>query len=79
MLTLYTQPACRSCDRVKAKLHEAGVRFTIVDISEDQDAWAYLVNNLEAKSTPVIETLDGEVILGYQPDKLKTLIERNSN
>lgn len=71
---VYTQPACLPCKRVIRKLEEAGVGFQVVDISEDQDAWAYLVNVLGAKSTPVIQSDDFPPILGYDPDKLKELL-----
>lgn len=73
-VTVYTQPACLPCKRVIGKLKEAGIIFDVIDISEDQDAWGYLVNVLGAKSTPVIEADGFEPILGYQPDKLKDLI-----
>lgn len=75
IITLYTQPSCLPCKRVARKLEEAGVEFEIVDIAADQDAWAYVITDLGAKSTPVIEAEGFGVIRGYQPDKLKQLID----
>lgn len=74
MVTLYTQPLCRPCERVKSKLKEAGIEFQEVNILEDDKAYSYVKNTLGAKSTPILEALGHEPILGYDPIKLKELI-----
>ena len=77
MIYVYTQPACRPCKQVAAKLLSAGVEHTVVDLSRNLVAADYVKRVLRAKSTPVIEDDDSsEVIIGYQPDLLKNLIER---
>lgn len=73
-VTVFSQPQCRSCDRVKAKLEEAGVEFDTVNILENQEAYTYVRDVLKATSVPVIVSDVLDPILGYQPDKLKELI-----
>lgn len=72
-VTVYTQPQCRPCDRVKNKLKEAGIEFREVDILQSDLGYNYL-KAIGAKSTPVVEADGFPVIMGYQPDKLKELI-----
>lgn len=75
MITVYTQPDCRPCKRVISKFDQANVPIKIVDISRDRDARDYVISDLEAKSTPVVES-DDEVIVGYQPELVRRMIER---
>lgn len=80
MITVYTQPDCRPCKRVIGKLEEAGIDFETVDLSTDALARDFVQRAYQAKSTPVVaDDAEGSVIVGYQPDKLKTLIERHNN
>lgn len=65
MITLYTQPLCRPCDRVKNKLREAGIEFEEVDILTDEKAYSFVKNTIGAKSTPVIVGPQGMVAVGY--------------
>lgn len=73
--TVYTQPLCRPCERVKNKLREAGIEFEEVDILTDEKAYSFVKYTLGAKSTPVITGPEGITIIGYQPDQLKGLID----
>lgn len=72
---VYTQPDCLPCKRVVNKLTDAGIELDIVDVSRNRVAKDYLTRWLRAKSTPVIEADGFEPIIGYQPDKLKELID----
>jgi glutaredoxin-like protein NrdH len=72
---VYTQPDCLPCKRVINKLTDAGIELDIVDVSKNIVAKDYLTRWLRAKSTPVIEADGFEPIIGYQPDKLKELID----
>ncbi len=74
MITVYTQPGCRPCKRVLAKLLEAGLPHKVVDVSVDLQAKAFL-NLLGAKSVPVVVAEGYNPIVGYEPILLKYLIE----
>ncbi|AMW64137.1 glutaredoxin [Mycobacterium phage EvilGenius] len=74
-VTVYTQPLCKPCDRVKEKLTAAGIEFDAVDLSANAEAYTYVRDVLKARSTPVILTDAFDPIIGYQPDKLAELVE----
>ncbi len=74
MITVYTQPGCRPCKRVLAKLLEAGLPHKVVDVSVDLQAKGFL-NLLGAKSVPVVVAEGYNPIVGYEPILLKYLIE----
>jgi glutaredoxin-like protein NrdH len=73
-VTVFSQPLCRPCERVKNKLREAGIDFYDVDILKNDLAYSTL-KALGAKSTPVVVADGFEPILGYDPIKLKELID----
>lgn len=74
-VTVYTKPGCLPCKRVLAKLLDAGLKHKAIDITTDPKAYEYVTVQLGAKSVPVV--VSGEtVIRGYEPMKLKKLIER---
>lgn len=75
LVTVYTQPDCLPCKRVIAKFQEAGIEVEVVDITKDLFARDYVERCLHAKSTPVVEAAGFDVIVGYQPDKVKQLID----
>lgn len=79
MIVVYTQPECRPCKRVIQKLEEAGVEHEVVDLSKNLIARDYVSKVLLLSSTPIVEEDDGDLIVGYQPDKLKQLIERHTS
>ena len=74
VVSVYTQPDCLPCKRVINQLQQAGVPIEIVDLSKDLLAKDYVTRVLRATSTPIIEAYGFEVIVGYQPDKLKEFI-----
>jgi glutaredoxin len=60
------------CNRVKEFLREQNVRFTDRDITSDESAFADL-EKLGIMTTPVT-VLDGEKVIGYDVNRLKTLL-----
>lgn len=75
MIRVYTQPACRPCKRIMQQFDAAGVKYQSVDITENSVAYDYVKQQLQANSTPVIEVEGLDVVRGYQPDKVKQIIE----
>lgn len=75
-VTVYTQPGCRPCKRVIAKLEAAGIDFEVVDISTNEDAYTYVKNVLRAGSVPVIVTDARPPVIGYDPTELNAIINR---
>ncbi len=61
MIRLYTQPGCRRCPGVirylNSKVGEGN--YTILDISEDKEAYDRLEKVLGVRTTPVVESPKG--------------------
>lgn len=74
MITVYTQPNCRPCKRVLTKLLDAGLQHRVVDVSVDLAGRQFL-EQINAKSVPVVAADGYNPIVGYEPILLKYLIE----
>ena len=75
-VTIYTQPGCRPCARVKSLFVANGIGLEVVDITENEDARTYVVEVLRASSVPVVVTDDFDPVVGYQPDMYQQIIDR---
>lgn len=71
-ITVYSKPACVQCKATKKKLQELNYDFSVVDISEDDEARQRL-SEAGFVSAPVVE-VDGEMkFAGYRPDQLSLI------
>ncbi|AWY03877.1 NrdH-like glutaredoxin [Gordonia phage Nedarya] len=73
-VTVYSQPGCAPCARIKKLLDQAGIEYDDIDVTKDQAARDYVVNDLKASGTPVVVDERGPII-GTKPDEWKALIE----
>ena len=69
-ITVYTKPACVQCNATFRALDNAGIDYTVVDITEDADARDYVMA-LGYLQAPVIVTPDHWS--GFRPDRIKAL------
>lgn len=72
-VTIYTTPTCPWCKKTKAFFQEHDVEYEEVDVAEDQDAAAKMVEKSGQRGVPVtIIEEDGEeaVVVGFDEDKL---------
>jgi glutaredoxin-like protein NrdH len=72
--TVYSKPACVQCNSTYKKLDKHGIAYTTVDVSEDEDAYAF-VQSLGYMQVPVLVTEDGDHWSGFKPDRIEELIE----
>jgi len=70
-ITVYTKPACVQCTATKKALDKAGLEYTLVDISVDDEARDYVMA-LGYLQAPVVE-VDGEHWSGFRPDRIRGL------
>ncbi len=70
-ITLYTKPACVQCNATKKALDRAGLEYSTVDISMDDEARDYVMA-LGYVQAPVVEA-NGEHWSGFRPDRIKAL------
>ncbi|MEO8610133.1 MAG: glutaredoxin family protein [Chloroflexota bacterium] len=71
-ITVYTQPTCQACHRLKNFLAQKGVEYRQLDITADEEAFAQL-QHLGFTTTPVI-LIGSEVIVGFDQPKLEQLL-----
>lgn len=76
-VTVYTKPACPSCDMTKRRLRNNGVEFTEVDVTDDPTALDFITRELHYQAAPVVYVSDGDAAehwSGYHPDLITTHI-----
>ncbi|ASZ75223.1 glutaredoxin [Mycobacterium phage MissWhite] len=73
-VTVYTQPSCKPCDALKKRLEKEGIAFDAVDITQNEEAYAYVTGVLKAAATPIIVTDTHDPIIGDRPAELEELI-----
>lgn len=70
-ITLYTKPACVQCNATKKALDRAGLEYTSVDVTLDEEARDYVMA-LGYVQAPVVEA-SGEHWSGFRPERIKAL------
>lgn len=71
MVKIYSQPNCNPCRMTKKALNRAGVSYTDIDVTTDEQALDH-IKTLGYQQVPVIEA-DGLHWSGYDPEKLASL------
>ena len=72
---IYTTPTCGYCHMAKKYLTERGIQFTEYDVSRDRQAADEMVSLTGQMGVPVI-VVDGQVIIGFDRQKLEQLIAK---
>lgn len=72
-VVVYTQPSCSQCEQTKRFLSVKEVPFEVVDITEDAEAFEFVVS-LGYRSVPVVVSGD-EHWSGFKLDRLSSLVE----
>ena len=73
MITVYSKPDCAACQAVKHWLDKAQLDYTLIDLTQDPAAMAY-VASLGYLSAPVVVT-DNEHWAGVHPDRISALVD----
>ena len=74
-IIVYTSSGCPYCLKVKEQLKEWGLAYQERNVSENQEYFAELQNK-KIFGTPATYIYD-KVVLGFQPEKMKKLLEMN--
>lgn len=74
-VTVYSTSTCPYCDMMKNFLKEQGVPFKEVNVQQDPEAGQKLVETTGQIGVPQTE-VNGEWVLGYDPNKLMELIKK---
>ena len=76
MVKVYSTPTCPYCVTLKAFLKENNIEFEDLDVSQDEKARDEMVKGSNQMGVPVIE-IDGEMIVGFDRDKISQLLKIN--
>ena len=75
MITVYTTPTCAFCSAVKKYLHEKGVEYQEKDLTQDEAATKWVMDNTGQLAVPVTD-IGGEVIIGFDKPKLDKALSK---
>jgi glutaredoxin-like protein NrdH len=70
-ITVYSKPACVQCTATTRALDRQGIIYSVVDVSEDAEAFA-LVQGLGYRQVPVVVTGE-QHWAGFRPDMISAL------
>lgn len=70
-ITVYTKPSCVQCTATYRALDKNGIKYDVVDITEDGDALV-TIKELGYLQAPVVVT-ELEHWSGFRPDKIAAL------
>lgn len=76
-VTTYTTPSCSWCTTLKNHLRKHKIRFTEVDISQDQSLAEELVRKSGQQGVPQTE-IDGQIIVGFDKTRINKLLNINA-
>ena len=72
-VTIYSTPTCVYCTMAKTFFKSNNVAFTEHNVATDLEARKQMIDKTGQMGVPVIE-VDNEVIVGFNEDKLKSLL-----
>lgn len=76
MLTVFSSPSCGWCSKLKEYLRQNDIPFDEVDVSASRENYTRLVIASHQSSVPVTVSDSGEVIIGFDKEKIDRLIAK---
>lgn len=73
IVKIYTSPTCHYCHLAKDFMKEKGIEFEEIDVSKDRASLEDMVKKTGHMGVPVIEGINGEIIIGFDQDALEKL------
>lgn len=73
-IEVYSTPACPYCNKLKEWLDEQGYEYTDYNVNENQEKAREMIERTEKRGVPQTFIGDEEVI-GFQPDKIREIVE----
>ena len=72
-VAIYTTPTCVYCKMAKELFQEHNIEYTEYNVAQDAEKRNELIERTGQMGVPVI-TIDNEVIIGFDEDKIRTLL-----
>lgn len=76
MITVYTTPTCVFCKAVKEYLTDKKKEFKVVDLTEDQDAAKWVLDNTGQLAVPVTRFDDNTIVVGFDRPRLEAALAK---
>lgn len=73
-VAVYSKPNCQQCNATKRRLDRNGTTYTVVDITEDQVAYDFVIG-LGYQQAPVVVLDSGSHWSGYRMDLIDAIKE----
>ncbi|MDP4113698.1 MAG: glutaredoxin domain-containing protein [Bacillota bacterium] len=70
---VYSTPSCIYCNMAKKYLEKNHVPYESIDVSENMEAAAELVEKSGQRGVPVID-FDGTIIVGFDKNRIDSLL-----
>jgi len=77
-IRIFTTPGCPYCLSLKEFLKEQQISFEEINVAGDQKMIDYLIEKTGRAEVPIIE-IDGQLIVGFDREKLSKLLKLNKN
>ena len=74
---IYSTPSCVYCKSAKEFFEENNIKYEEKNVASDQEAQQVMVQKSGQMAVPVID-IDGEIIVGFDKDKLSELLGVNA-
>ena len=72
---IYSTPTCPWCKKAKEYFKKNKIKFTDLDVSEDDKARDEMIEKSGQMGVPVID-INGKIIVGFDEDKIKKALKR---
>ena len=76
-IIIYGTDSCPWCHKAREFMKEHKVKFTDKNVGEDQKAAQEMIKKSGQQGVPVID-VNGEIIVGFDEDRLKSLLNIKS-
>ena len=73
-VTIYSNPTCPWCKKVKEFLKEKKIEFKDIDVSKSEEAVKKLVEKSGQTGVPVTD-INGTIIVGFDKEKLEEALK----
>jgi glutaredoxin-like protein NrdH len=70
MITVYSKPDCVQCTATYRSLGARGLEYQVVDVTTNDNALAYVKDELGYSGAPVVVVSEHDHWTGYRPDHI---------
>lgn len=75
-IKLYSTPVCIWCAKTREFFRKHKIKYMDIDVSRDRKAATEMIHKSGQMGVPVID-IDGKIVVGYNEEKLKSLLKIN--